>query len=124
METKQTAYNKRSVGASHEELAADYLKREGYKILCMNFRSYFGEIDIVAMDGDVLVFCEVKYRSRAAAGAPWEAVNIRKQERICRTADFYRLRFGVRDDVQVRFDVVAILGGKLFLFRNAFFYRG
>ena len=120
---EQLVSNKRSVGSSHEQLAAEYLKREGYRILCMNFRSRYGEIDIVAMEGDILVFLEVKYRSGRQAGAPWEAVNIRKQGRICRTADFYRVRYGVGEDVQVRFDVVAILDGKLFLFRNAFFYR-
>ncbi len=54
--------NKRLVGSRYEQEAAEYLKSLGYRILMMNYRCLLGEIDIVAMDGDTLVFCEVKYR--------------------------------------------------------------
>ena len=115
--------NKRGIGTGYEHLAAAFLRQNGYVIVHMNFRSRFGEIDIVARDGNVLVFLEVKYRNRPDFGMPWEAVDLRKQIRICRTADFYRARYQVPEGTPIRFDVVAVLNGEFFLFRNAFFYH-
>ena len=114
--------NKRLVGSGFEQEAAEFLRGQGFQIRQVNFRSRFGEIDIVAMEGRTLVFAEVKYRADSKAGLPWEAVDRRKQYRICRTADYYMIRYGFTDNVPVRFDVVAILGGEITLFRNAFFY--
>ena len=61
------------MGSRYEKEAADYLRRQGYEILVMNYRNRKGEIDIVARDGDYLCFVEVKYRKDAAAGDPLEA---------------------------------------------------
>ena len=63
--------NKREVGASHEKLAGAYLETQGYLILEYNFRSRRSEIDIVARDGEYLVFVEVKYRADER-GSMWQ----------------------------------------------------
>lgn len=114
--------NKRAVGAAYEDKAVEYLKSHGYFILCRNFRCRQGEIDIIAREGESLVFIEVKYRRNAKRGIPEEAVTFAKQRTICRTADYYRLQKGYGEETLCRFDVVAILGEKLTLYRNAFPY--
>ena len=76
--------NRRQIGTEEEALAAVFLKAQGYEILEQNFRCRLGEIDIIARDGSALVFIEVKYRRNAAYGTPAEAVNLRKQQKICR----------------------------------------
>lgn len=91
-----------------EEMACAFLKEKGALVLARNFRSRTGEIDIVAMDGDTLVFAEVKYRTSGRLGDPEEAVGASKQRSICRTADFYRIRFGVPEETKIRFDVLAL----------------
>lgn len=112
--------NKRAVGASKEDLACEYLKQQGFTILARNFRSRTGEIDIVCREETYLVFTEVKYRKTAKNGAPEEAVGPAKQRRIFEAARFYMARFGVAPDTDIRFDVVAILGDRITLIRNAF----
>ena len=57
-------YERHEIGINGEEAACDYLKRLGYKIYCRNFRSYFGEIDIIAIDENEIVFVEVKTRTQ------------------------------------------------------------
>ena len=61
--------NKRSVGSIYEQLAAEQLINMGYSVLARNYRNRFGEIDIIAKDGDTICFCEVKYRRIMAAAA-------------------------------------------------------
>lgn len=103
-----------------EQLAGEYLKGKGYRILEINFYSRFGEIDIIAMDGDYLVFLEVKYRKSASAGYPAEAVGKEKQERIYRAAQYYLYKRGLPSDTPCRFDVAAIRGDEITLIKNAF----
>ena len=114
--------NKRALGAAYEQKAADYLAKRGVTILERNFRSRGGEIDIVAKDGNAVIFVEVKYRQDLAAGHPAEAVTYSKQRTICRTADFYRMKNGLSEDRPYRFDVIAILGDQIIWYRNAFEY--
>ena len=114
--------NKWAVGAAYEEKAVEYLKNHGYFILRRNFRSRLGEIDIIAREGKVLVFIEVKYRRNLERGAPEEAVTPAKQRKICQMADYYRLQNGYGEETLCRFDVVAILGETVTLYRNAFPY--
>lgn len=116
--------NKRSVGTEYENRACEYLYNMGYKILMTNFRNRFGEIDIIASDNDYLVFIEVKYRKNLAVGSPAEAVNLKKQISICRVSDFYRIRYGVSPDTNIRYDVVAISDNSISLIKNAFEYIG
>lgn len=118
-----TIRNNRSVGAKHEDLAADYLTREGVRILARNFHYHrCAEVDIIGMDGPYLVFFEVKYRSSGFSGTASEAVGLKKQYSISRTADFYLARYGLSPDTPVRFDVIAMDSFSLKWIKNAFDY--
>ncbi len=112
--------NKRSVGSSKEQAAQAYLKRQGVRIVEMNFRVRQGEIDLIGYDGDVLVFFEVKYRKTAAYGLPQEAVGTKKQLQICKVAAFYRSFHHISSSALIRYDVIAILGEEISWIKNAF----
>lgn len=114
--------NKREVGASYEEAAADYLEGLGYVILERNYHNHYGEIDIIAKDGKVLVAVEVKYRKNAHYGDPLEAVDFRKQKRVSRTFFVYYALKGY-ENIPCRFDVIALNGfGEIHHIKNAFDY--
>ena len=108
-------------GTYYENLAAEYLMQKGFQILHRNFCSRVGEIDLVARQKDYLVFVEVKYRRRGGEH-PLEAADVRKQRRICRTADYYCLRYGYQEDTPCRFDVVGISGDEIIHVEDAFSY--
>jgi putative endonuclease len=97
-----------SFGRFGEELAVEYLEKQGMTVLDRNYRCSSGEIDIVAAQGPLLVFCEVKSRHTARWGEPSEAVGWRKQQRLHRLAATWladrRPRFG-----ELRFDVVSVV---------------
>jgi putative endonuclease len=97
-----------ALGAWGEERAVKYLRQQGMKILEQNFTTPVGEIDIIARDKKVLVFVEVKTRRSTIFGSPQEAVGVRKQRQIVRTAHWY-LQNHSCDKYQPRFDVIAIL---------------
>ena len=100
--------NNKSLGQYGEQIAADFLRGKGYRILEKNFKSRLGEIDVIARDGAVLVFVEVKIRKSLARGMPYESVHLYKQRKIIRLAQsFLNYRFGTVD-VLCRFDVVSI----------------
>ena len=82
--------NKRMAGTEGERQAAEYLEARSFRILERNFRCTQGEIDIIGVHEGYLVFVEVKYRSSDGKGSAAQAVNMKKQRRICRTADYYR----------------------------------
>ena len=111
--------NNRAVGETYERKAAAYLKSLGYEIIEYNFRCRQGEIDIVARDGEYLVFCEVKYRTNLQKGSPEEAISLQKMKRISKTALYY-LHTHHLGDVACRFDVVSVLGDEIKLYKNAF----
>ncbi|MBW1645667.1 MAG: YraN family protein [Deltaproteobacteria bacterium] len=96
------------LGRWGEEQAAAYLEARGLRLLRRNYRCPRGEIDLVAVDGKVLVFCEVKTRRSAAYGLPQEAVGRAKQQQIIRVASWYLQEHGWQGEV--RFDVVAVTG--------------
>jgi putative endonuclease len=112
-----------STGKKGEELAAARLAEAGYRIIERNYRCLFGEIDIVAEEGETLVFAEVKSRRSEAYGDPQLAVGREKQKKISRIAMHYltEKRLCHRP---ARFDVVAVKmlpsGCKIELIRNAF----
>jgi len=97
-----------SFGKIGERAAAEYLKNSGYKIMAMNFRTRWGEIDIVARDGDCLVFAEVKTRSDERYGAPEEAVTRTKQQHLVKAAQIY-LSQTKQAHALWRIDVLALL---------------
>lgn len=115
--------NYRKTGSKYERMAGEFLKVKGYQILEYNFWCRRGEIDIIAKDGDCLVFCEVKYRSDMGSGLPSEAVNERKQRKLSMCALYYLTGKGMTD-VECRFDVVSIMGDQIHLYQNAFDYIG
>lgn len=114
---------KQQLGKSGEELAADLLKRNGYKIIARNYRTKLGEIDIIASDKDTVCFIEVKLRSSDRFGTPQEAVLNKKQRQISKASLLY-LKDNNLLNKKARFDVVSIIysQGKpnLNLIKNAF----
>lgn len=111
-------------GRAAEHLAAQYVEAMGYRIVDRNVRiGRFGELDLVAYDGETLVFIEVKARSSARFGMPEESITARKRRLLLRAAQLYMSVHGVAD-IPCRFDVVAIDLGRtppeIRLYRNAF----
>jgi putative endonuclease len=94
-------------GNESELLAAEFLENQGYTIIEKNYRNAIGEIDLIAKDGETLVFAEVKARSSARYGNPKEALTYSKQKKISKTAMFY-LKMTKQTRIKARFDVVAI----------------
>lgn len=99
---------KDALGAYGERVAAAHLVAQGMVVLERNWRCPAGELDIVARDGDVLVFCEVKTRSSAAFGSPLEAVTARKAARLRRLAAAWMRERGLHVP-DVRIDLVGVL---------------
>lgn len=114
--------NRRKEGAYYENLVAEYLKTQGYEILEKNYRCRIGEIDLIAKEGETLVFVEVKYRRDDKMGNPKEAVNRKKQKKISMAASYYLMRECGRMDIPCRFDVAAVLGEQIEVVKNAFEY--
>ena len=110
--------NSRKVGQIGEELAARFLERNGYRLVLANYKvpvgrnrlgvSVTGEIDLIALDEDVLCFIEVKTRSSDQFASPLAAVDLRKQRQIIRTARVYRKIFRL-NNIKFRYDVVSIV---------------
>ena len=105
--TQPTRDKRKQRGAAGEELAARFLEQCGMKILRRNYRYERGEIDIIAEDGDELVFIEVKARRTRSYGEPEDSVTPQKQEQIRTVAEGYLLEHDI-DDRSCRFDVVGI----------------
>ena len=99
---------KGEIGREGEALARKFLKGKGLKIIGHNYRTRWGELDIVAREGDTLVFVEVKTRSGRLFGGPLAAVTLKKQQRIRRMAKTYLVEKGLQD-IPARFDVVGIV---------------
>lgn len=111
--------SKRETGDRGERMAAEFLEKNGYRIVMANFEApigrnsrevqVIGEIDIIALDGETLCFVEVKTRRDLEFAGPLTNVDLRKQRTVTRTARAYKRIFGVHD-VQHRFDVVTVVG--------------
>lgn len=109
----------RSFGQTGEFLAEGYLVGLGFQIVERNFKCQIGEIDIVAKDGNTLVFIEVKTRTSYSFGLPEEAVTTRKIRKIARVGDYYRsCHLGLPE--ASRIDVVAVepTSGKIRVIKN------
>lgn len=102
--------NRTDLGGRGEAYGKAFLKRKGYRILEENYRTSIGEIDIIARDGDTVVFVEVKTRESGRFGRPFEAVDLRKQRKISGAALLYLKQF--RSVPPCRFDVVSVYEGK------------
>ena len=95
------------LGKLGEELAFKKVKRLGYKCIVRNYRCALGEIDLIAKDGDCLVFIEIKTRRGRSLGSIKEAIDKRKKRQLSKVALAY-LKSNDSCDVKSRFDVVAI----------------
>ena len=110
-------------GRKAETMAARYLKKQGYKIIERNYRTRSGEIDIIAREGETLVFVEVKARASDRFGSAKAAVTPHKQRQVAKVALGY-LKMTDQSHVKARFDVVTVTRREdrheLHLIRNAF----
>lgn len=97
-----------TVGKQGEAVAAAYLQRCGYVILEQSYRCPVGEIDIVVLDNDELVFVEVKTRTSLRFGYPHQAVDYKKQQRYYRISAFYRASHLQYADLNCRFDIIEV----------------
>lgn len=107
------AYNKAKakhirLGARGERLAARLLRGKNYSILCRNFKVRSGEIDLVARDGDTLVFVEVKTRRHTTRSRPAEGLSAKQKRRIYNAAQSY-LRSIDNPDIVFRFDLIELI---------------
>lgn len=105
------------LGRKGETIARKFLKKQGYRILKRNYTCPFGEADLLAKEGEELVFVEVKTRLSEDFGSPSEAVNDKKQQKYYRIAEYY---FLANAQMPFRFDVVEVLDGVPTLYKNAF----
>ena len=111
--------HKKILGRKGEQLVEKYLKKQGCKIIKKNYRTPFGEADIIAKDGDELAFVEVKTRTSDLYGTPSEAVGREKRQRYYRIAEFYWLQ--TKEEPNARFDVAEVYAdGTIEYIKNAF----
>lgn len=96
----------RLLGRWGEAVVAEDLRKKGWRILAAGYRCRLGEIDLVASDGKFLAFVEVKLRKSTAYGTAAEAVDRRKQNRICAAAQLYLAQYP--SDLQPRFDIAEV----------------
>ena len=99
--------HRQSLGKLGEDTATGYLRREGYRILQRNFKARYGEIDIICVKDDTLVFVEVKTRIGEAFGKPEESVTPRKLHEVVKTAEFYKMQHTELPS-SLRIDVIGI----------------
>jgi putative endonuclease len=98
------------LGDKGERLAVRHLKRQGFRILARRSRNRIGELDIIAVDGDSIVFVEVKTRSSQSAGPPSVAITFAKQQQLTKLALIWLKSRGMLER-RARFDVIAITWG-------------
>lgn len=99
--------SKKIEGKMGEDVAAKLLQKKGYKIIERNFSKRYGEIDIVALDGETLVFVEVKTRKSSQFGSPLEAITSWKLRSVVKTAQYYKMTHS-KPQEQMRIDAVGI----------------
>lgn len=103
--------NSKSTGQVTEQLAADYLIKQGLLLQSANFHNRAGEIDLVMTETDTWVFVEVKYRRNNNFGGAISAVSVQKQQKIKQCAAYYLQQAGLNEyNTSCRFDVIALQG--------------
>ena len=106
--------NNANLGRRGEDAAARWYQRQGFRVVCRNFRTRMGELDLVTVRENLLVIVEVKTRSgNAGFGAPAEAVDYHKQQRIIRASQLFLQRYPAYSGFAVRFDVAEVTPGLL-----------
>ena len=112
----KSSYEKGKIG---EKIAVKFLENKGFSIIITNYRTSFGEIDIIAKDGEYIVFIEVKLRNSLNNGLPREAVNKSKQKNIIAVAEKY-ISENQMFNVDFRFDVIEVFENSITHIENAF----
>ena len=112
--------NKRQIGSIGEDMAVEFLKSRGVKILERNYQNRFGEIDIIGREDNTLLFIEVKYRKNESFGYPLEAVGFAKREKIRKMARFF-LNENHYYHYNIRFDCIGIIGSQIDWIKGAFY---
>ncbi len=110
---------RRAHGAFGEDLVARWYEQRGYRVLARNWRSRTGELDLVVGKDRLVVFCEVKSRATDAFGSPFEAVGATKQARLRKLGLEWLAAEGLHAR-ELRFDVAAVLSGKVDVLEAAF----
>ena len=102
---------RRELGRRGEEAAAVFLQKLGQRILARNWRCRFGEVDLITLDGEVVVFCEVKTRKSVRAGQPSEAITLKKQRKYSQLAALWlsQTDTGAGEGRPARFDAITVL---------------
>ncbi len=114
------------IGKEIENLVSLYLQKHGCKLVEVNYRSKFGEIDLIVNDTNTLVFVEVRYRKNSKYGNGAATVNNRKQSKIKKAAAYYLQKNNLYDKVHCRFDVISVSGRevrKIDWIKDAFWYK-
>ena len=103
-----TLFNKKTIGKQFEELASAYLQKQGLRLINKNYRSYFGEIDLIMRDREDIVFVEVRSRKRHDYGHVIESINYAKQKKLIKTAILFLQEKKWLYKICSRFDVITI----------------
>ena len=111
-------------GRLGERVAARFLLKQGFDVLARRFRGQAGELDLVGLDRETLVFVEVKTRASREFGEPWEFVDWPKQQSLRRTAEEFIARYDL-GEFAYRFDIVSVVAPgtsdeEIQVLRNAF----
>ena len=106
MPHSQADLHKKLLGKKGEKLVLEYLKKQGCKLIKKNYKTPFGEADLIVQDGDIVAFVEVKTRSGDSYGTPAEAVTSQKRARYRNIAKYFWLQTG--QEPNARFDVAEV----------------
>jgi len=117
--------SRKSIGKEAETLVENYFRKENFEILARNYRAKTGEIDLIVKKGETLVFVEIKSELSSKSFFPEEKVDVRKQEKIKKTAEIFMLKnFQKLSKIkEIRFDVVVVSleKGEIRHYEGAFF---
>lgn len=102
--------HKKEIGYLAEQMACDFLRKKGLKLLDRNFSCRVGEIDLIMQDGSEIVFVEVRSRSRDDYGNALESVTLQKQKKVLKTANYFLQKKKWLGNVDYRFDIIGIDG--------------
>ncbi len=108
MLTKLKKVTARDTGNQYEKLAHQFLQDQGLKLLTSNYHSRFGEIDLIMLDDNNLVFIEVRFRKQSSFGSAAASVTPNKRKKIIRTAEFFLAENSKFRNSNCRFDVIGI----------------
>ncbi len=97
-----------TIGSEIESQVYAYLQKQGFKLVHRNFRCRLGEIDLIGLHQNQLLFIEVRFRRNAAYGGAAASVNLRKQQKLIKAARFFLLKYPKMANCACRFDVVAV----------------